>query len=211
MPLYKEWEYANDTLAAIWHITEPEAFFTEATGIISDIKNEKRRMERLAGRYLLQLLEEEFPLHHIHPDEHDKPRVHNDEFLFSISHSWPYVAVAVSRTEECGIDIQAWHKNIERIQHKFLSVEEQSIFGADTNRITMAWTAKEAAYKWNGRRAVEFIENLPVTFLSKKQDKYNITIYLNLTVPPIMLSIESFIEDDFACSYVVDSVNWAIY
>lgn len=32
----------------------------------------------------------------------------------------------------------------------------------DEKTITAAWSAKEAAYKWNGRRGVDFIEHLPI-------------------------------------------------
>ena len=63
-------------MAAIWKIDEPETFFTERTGISSDIKSEKRRMEHLAGRFLLKHLKEDFPLFNIKPDEHDKRYLH---------------------------------------------------------------------------------------------------------------------------------------
>lgn len=61
MPLFREWSSDKYSLAAIWKIEEPESFFTERTGITSDIKNEKRRMERLAGRFLLKYLKNDFP------------------------------------------------------------------------------------------------------------------------------------------------------
>src|ERR1035437_1747349 len=108
MPLYKEWNVGDDGVAAIWKIEEPESFFKERTGLESGIKNEKRRIEYLAGRFLLKHLEEEFPLHTIQKDEHDKPRIDNNHFFFSISHSWPYIAVVVDPLSEAGIDIQTW-------------------------------------------------------------------------------------------------------
>src|ERR1700749_152451 len=95
MPLYREWSISHHALAAIWKIDEPESFFTERTGIIKDIKNEKRRMEHHAGRFLLKHLKEDFPLLNIVPDVEDKPRIDNNEYYFSISHSWPYVAAVI--------------------------------------------------------------------------------------------------------------------
>src|ERR1043165_73267 len=104
MPLLREWESDPHSLAAIWKIEEPEDFFTAGTGLMPDIKNEKRRMEHLAGRYLLRHVQEDFPLHHIAKDDQDKPRLPGNRYYFSISHSYPYVAVVVSETRECGID-----------------------------------------------------------------------------------------------------------
>jgi len=211
MPLYKEWSNDEHSLAAIWKIEEPEAFFTERTGLATDIKSEKRRQEFLAGRFLLKHLEEDFPLLNIKPDEHDKPRIDNNEYYFSISHSWPYVAVVISPHSEVGIDIQAWHPRMEQLQHKFLSADEQELTAGNTELITLAWCAKEAAYKWQGRRGVEFIDHMPITFFREKNTIFNINIYLKLSMPTRMLSLEGFIDKGFACVYVTDSEEWAIY
>ncbi len=211
MPLYKEWEIGDHGLAAIWKIEEPESFFKEHTGIESDIKNEKRRIEHLAGRYLLKHLEDDFPLWNIAKDEHDKPRIDNNRFFFSISHSWPYVAAMIDPVTEAGIDIQTWHKDIQRIQHKFLSPAEQDLFNNDAQLITLAWSAKEAAYKWNGRRGVDFIEHLPIEYFDQNGENKEITIYFKLTEIPQMIMVNSLLHADFACSYVLKSQDWAIY
>ncbi|MEI8278640.1 MAG: 4'-phosphopantetheinyl transferase superfamily protein [Bacteroidota bacterium] len=211
MPLFKEWSIDSQSLAAIWKVEEPEAFFVERTGITPAIKNDKRRMEHLAGRFLLKHLEQEFPILNIRPDMHDKPRLADDEYFFSISHSWPYVAVVVSPYHESGIDIQTWHPRITDIQHKYLSKEEQAIFQDDNQLLTAAWSAKEAAYKWYGRRAVDFIFNLPIVFYDKKLEDFNINIYINLTTPAKMITIDGFLNDDFACAFVSKAQDWAIY
>ncbi len=89
--------------------------------------------------------------------------------------------------------------------------EEQSIFHDDTQLLTAAWSAKEAAYKWYGRRAVDFIINLPIVFYEKKHQDFNMNIYLNLTTPPTMITIDGFLNDDFSCAFVSKSQEWAIY
>lgn len=205
MPLYREWSIGHHSLAAIWEIDEPERFFKERTGLAPDIKFEKRRMEHLAGRFLLKHLEEDFPLFNIQPDQHDKPRVDGNTYFFSISHSWPYVAAMVSPTHECGIDIQTWHPRIEKIQHKFLSPEEQALFNNDQKLLTMAWCAKEAAYKWQGRRGVEFIDHLPIISMSKEQQPAHIDILCKLAADSPILSITNLIEPLFSCSFVESS------
>lgn len=201
MPLYKEWNPKLHSLAAIWHITEPEDFFAEQISVSGDhILHAKRRIEFLAGRFLLQYLNKDFPLHAILPDEHDKPQVPNQEFHFSISHSYPYVACILSSESSVGIDIQCWHKGILNLQHKFLSPREQGFCANDPQKITLAWSSKEAAYKFQGRRGVEFIEHLPIARWNEKGHLFNIEINLQLTEPHYLLSLNSFIFNDFALS-----------
>ncbi len=204
MPLYREWSSDKYSLAAIWKIEEPESFFTERTGLPApDIKAEKRRMERLAGRFLLKHLEEDFPLLNIKPDEHDKPRVDNNEFYFSISHSWPYVAAIVSPYVECGIDIQCWHPRMETLQHKFLSAQEQALINNDPKLITLFWSAKEAAYKWQGRRGVEFADHMNILKLEENEHNYNMNIFMHLTQPNMQINTQGIVKQDFACAFVV--------
>lgn len=164
-------------------------------------------MERLAGRFLLKHLEEDFPLMNIRPDEHDKPRIDNNQYYFSISHSWPYVAAVVSPYVECGIDIQCWHPRMEKLQNKFLSSREQSFFRNDPKLITLAWSVKEAGYKWQGRRGVDFIEHLPIMSINQNHPNYNINILFQLTKEKMNISMKGLLEKDFSLAYVThDSV-----
>jgi 4'-phosphopantetheinyl transferase len=202
MPLYREWPSDPYSLAAIWQIDEPETFFTERTGYRSEIKNEKRRLEHLAGRFLLKHLKADFPLLNIKPDIHDKPRIDDNQYFFSISHSYPYVAAVVSPYVECGIDIQVWHPRMELLQRKFLSQREQELFKNDPKLITMAWCAKEAAYKWQGRRGVEFADHLVITHFGQEDQKHNITIHLQLTVPKMEITSESIVGKEFCYSVI---------
>ena len=201
MPLFKEWNIGAHALAAIWKIEEPETFFNGHTGLASSIKNEKRRIEHLAGRFLLKHLKHDFPLHDIHKDEHDKPYVQNG-FFFSISHSWPYAAAVIDPYAQVGIDIQTWNQNIGQIQTKFLSQAEQQIFRNDAKLLTAAWSAKEAVYKWHGKRNVEFIEDLPITFFEAGPELCKMTINFQLSLPLQNVYLENIINIDFACSYV---------
>ncbi len=204
MPLYREWSSDPYSLAAIWEIKEPEDFFLQKTQLEIDIKNEKRRIEHLAGRFLLKYLENDFPILNIKPDHHDKPRLEDNKFYFSISHSYPYVAAVVSPYVECGIDIQVWHHRMEQLQHKFLSDLEQQFFQQDPRLLTLAWCAKEAAYKWQGRRGVEFIDHLVIQNFLQNSHDYQIDILLKLLNPELLVSAKGLLEDSFACSVIVN-------
>jgi len=201
MALFKEWEPDAHSLAAIWKIEEPEAFFVDQTGVSSDIKSDKRRVERLAGRFLLQFLKQDFPLHRIYKDAQDKPRIPDDRYFFSISHSYPYVAAMISDKGECGIDIQTWHDRMETLQHKFLSEREQQFFKNDTRLITLAWDAKEAAYKWLGQRGIDFIEHLPIGSFSELDDYYFFELMVGRPGDTRPLSIEAFLFEDFGLAF----------
>jgi len=201
MPLFAKWEIGEYGHAAIWKIEEPESFFGEYAVVSGpEIKNEKKRIEHLAGRFLLKFLDKDFPLHSISKDEHDKPRIPGDKQFFSISHSWPYVAVSINSFLETGIDIQTWHPRIEQIQHKFLSPEEQPLFNYDTRLLTLAWCAKEAVYKWNGKRGVDFIKHLPI--ISYDKEDGHIPIFFNMDKIPRIALTTSLITTDFALSFI---------
>jgi len=81
----------------------------------------------------------------------------------------------------------------------------------DPKLITVAWCTKEAVYKWNGKRGVDFIKHLPIDSFSNKEANCNMIIYFTLSKMPQMIFTESIIDIDFACSYVTNAQNWAIY
>ncbi len=198
MPLLRVWDCNPHSRAAIWKVTEPEIFFWEQTALQKEIKSEKRRLEFLAGRFLLKYLQPTFPLTEIIADNQDKPRIAHNQFFFSISHSFPFIAAVVSKTNECGIDIQVWHKRMLDLQYKFLSADEQSFFKNDPKLITLAWCAKEAAYKWNGKRGVDFIKQLPITQIEERTGKLAIMVDNTQKI-----FLQTGMEDDFAWCVVM--------
>lgn len=205
MPLLKKWQTSQHSLAAIWHIEEQESFFNESTGLFAEgIHAEKRRLEHLAGRFLLRHLKEDFPLLEIANDEHDKPRLPHNRYRFSISHSYPYVAAVVSDRQECGLDIQCYRKDMQRLAHKYLSLREQEYFGDNYKLLCLAWSAKEAAYKWQGRRGVEFIEHMPITSFLRKNEVAELTIRLPLSPEEPEIQICGFMEEKFSFAVVVE-------
>ncbi len=202
MPLLKEWTIGESGKAAIWKVEEPEAFFSEHTGLTPDIKHEKRRIEHLAGRFLLKHLDQGLPLHLIAKDEHDKPRLSNGYCHFSISHSFPFVAAVVDTRHETGIDVQTWNPRIGQIQHKFLSPQEQSFFEGDERLLTLAWCAKESVYKWHGRRGVDFRAHLPITAFDPGGEQALISIEVMHDNAATLVCVNSLLHDRFACAYV---------
>lgn len=201
--LISTWKISPTATVATWKVEEDEAFFMEKTGLQATMKSERRRIEYLAGRFLLQHLQPGFPVSEIGKDEHEKPRLPGNRYFFSISHSWPYIAVVIDTATDAGIDIQTWHPKIIDIKHKFLAPREQDLFAHDLKLLTLAWSAKEAAYKWNGRRAVDFIEHLPVEQYDVKGDDHYVHINLYASNPANRIIILSTISADYTLSVVI--------
>jgi phosphopantetheinyl transferase len=168
MPLFYQ-HNINQTKLAVWIITEPEGFFLEKVHLRREINHPHKRLQHLAGRYLLQLLNPGFPLHLIEIADSNKPLLMNEEFHFSISHCGDFAAAIVSENNVVGIDVELIQAKIEFIKHKFLSEAEQRLLPApDAQMLTLLWSSKEAVYKWYGRGGVDFknhilIKNISIT------------------------------------------------
>ncbi len=199
MPIYKQWQNGDTARAAIWRIDETEDFFKEQTGLFSDKKSEIRRLEHLAARFLLQEIAPAFPLDKIAKSPLGKPYLTDHSLFFSISHSFPYVAVAIDTTKETGIDIQTIQPKILRLQSKFPSPDEQALCANQAGRITLAWAAKEAAFKWYGKGAVDFIRHMPITAMDIHAGKGELSMLFSRE-QPLDIKLFGSIEPDFAWS-----------
>lgn len=211
MPLIRHWTPQEGSTAGVWRIEEDEDFFLNALSVgphllraLGPLKVQKRRLEFLAGRYLLRHLSPGFPLRLIQPDEHDKPRLPDNALRFSISHSFPFAAAVVSSVQECGIDVQRPHPRIGALADKFLTPAEKEQTSERHEDLLLAWSAKEAAYKWQGRRGVEFREHLPLTGLERNERGWKACIELRLTNAPRPLAVHGWHEEEYALAVAVD-------
>lgn len=200
MPIYKQWQNGETARAAIWKIEEPEDFFEGKTGLSSDRKSEIRRLEHLAARFLLREVYPAFPLDKIEKSPLGKPFLPDTALFFSISHSFPYVAVAIDTEKEIGIDIQMIQPKILRLQNKFLSPAEQSLCADQPDRITLAWAAKEAAFKWYGKGAVDFIRHMPITAMDIHAGQGELSMLFSREQPQVGIKLYGSMENDFAWS-----------
>lgn len=205
MPLYRRWQEPDGSEVAIWKIEEPEAFFVAATGLESDRKQAHRRLEYLAGRYLLRQLAPGLTLKDICLAEGGKPFHPAYPIHFSITHSYPYVAAAIHSRQAIGMDIQLFVPKIIGLQHKFLSAAEQEFTHDDVSRVTLAWTAKEAAFKWFGAGQVDFIKHMPITQMQLNRDKALLKMSFLRSQPGQDLVLPGGIEADFAWSLTTGS------
>ena len=170
MPLFYQHTINGTTKIGVWHIAEPESFFLEKVPLQSQITHWNKRLQHLAGRYLLQELFPGFPYHLIEIADTRKPFLPNEEYHFSISHCGDYAAVIVSKDKRVGIDIELVTPKIDKIKHKFLSDQEQKILSglaedksiSESRILTTAWSIKEAMFKWFGDGGIDFKDHLKI-------------------------------------------------
>lgn len=178
MPIFYQQDIKEDTKLAIWHIQENESFFREKVFLNKDIAHPNKRLQHLAGRYLLRYLFPDFPLEEIKIADSRKPYLKTERYHFSISHCGSYAAALVSRSHRVGIDIEMPAIKVAKVQRKFLSDAEcHSILESLENNkmnsdnttenqvdhlrlLTTLWSAKEAIYKWYSFGKVNFKENI---------------------------------------------------
>ena len=177
MPLVYQHQINSVTKIGVWHITEEENFFLEHVPLQRSITHPHKRLQHLAGRYLLRELFPEFPLSLIIIADTRKPFLEDDVFHFSISHCGNYAAAIVSTQNRVGVDIEIPHAKIEKIQHKFLSEKEKNMLstthGNTIKMLTMAWSMKEAMFKWYGSGQVDFIEDMNISAINKTNAGYD--------------------------------------
>ncbi|OJV36339.1 MAG: hypothetical protein BGO29_03970 [Bacteroidales bacterium 36-12] len=126
----------------------------------SKIKTEKRKIEFLAARILLnKAVEKEV---HVIYNEDNKPYLKDKSSFISITHSKNYVAVITHPSCQVGIDIELRTDRVKNIVKRFLNIREQSIFSKENNKLEIAWSAKEALFKIIGNKVRDFAAELEV-------------------------------------------------
>ena len=166
MPHYLTKEIKKIALLSVWKLTETEdellsmrKLSEEEYSLFSKLKNERRRIEFLATRILLQeLLNQDIIIEYL---PNGKAILKSPNYHLSLSHSKDFVAVIVSPDKEVGIDIEKMRDNMFSLKEKFLSVEElKTINTSDNLLLHLCWGAKEAMYKMHSSSQPLFTEHL---------------------------------------------------
>jgi phosphopantetheinyl transferase len=173
VPLFYQQDINLTTKLGVWKIEETEEFFLTSVPLQRTITHPHKRLQHLAGRYLLPFLFPDFPHEEIEIADTRKPFLPDEQYHFSISHCGNFAAAIVSSTERVGIDIEMITPRVQNIKHKFLHVDELTfVHSHETDQqiplLTLLWSTKEAMFKWWGNGDVDFSEVLrtePFAFL----------------------------------------------
>ena len=191
MPIFFQHQINENTRLGIWKIEETEEFFKGNVPLHREVTHPHKRLQHLAGRFLLQFLFPDFPYQLIEIADTRKPFLPEEQYHFSISHCGDYAAAIVSKDKRVGIDIEIPTEKISGIIYKFLSAREHETFNmihtasAHIPLATLLWSAKESVYKWYSNGGVDFRKQIQLLkqqegtetidcFFSKNETELNI-------------------------------------
>jgi phosphopantetheinyl transferase len=186
MPIFFQHQINDYTRLGIWKIEETEEYFKGNVPRHRDVTHPHKRLQHLAGRFLLQYLFPDFPYQLIEIADTRKPFLPDEQYHFSISHCGDYAATIVSKDSRVGIDIEIPVEKILKITDRFLSGAEKKMFNIprltdvvgqeysipNSRLPTLLWSAKESVFKWDGNGGVDFRKQIQLG----KQHEGNETI-----------------------------------
>ena len=205
MPIFFQQQINETTRLGIWKIEETQEFFKAKVPQHRAVTHPHKRLQHLAGRFLLQHLFPSFPYELIQIADTRKPYLPDEQYHFSISHCGDYAAAIVSKDRRVGIDIEIPTEKISRIMYKFLSAKEHELFNLiqpDKDRIpfaTLLWSAKESVFKWYGNGGVDFRKEIQL----KKQHEGSETVDCFFSKNNSELNIHYRQFDDLVLAWVV--------
>ena len=185
----------DSSVYAVWRITEDVEALRAAINLKEDEESlfrtfvaESRKKQWLAYRILVRRLiePEDFPVKY---DAMGKPFLAGSSYHISVTHTDDLAAVIISRKRKVGIDTEKIKPRIEKVKDKFLNESELSRLnkGSELGQMTLVWCAKEALYKFYGKRNLDFREHIFVEVpacagmefsaeirFEGKQDKYHL-------------------------------------
>lgn len=212
MPVVFNKNIDDQTILAVWKIEETEAELLASLqlkqhelDIIASLTNSKRVLHWLSTRVLLRKMLDTQDYIDCQMDEHGKPYLVNSDTHISLSHSYDYASVIISKNKQVGVDIELIKMKIKSIKHKFLSDVElaQKQIGDNTNGLYVAWCAKEAIYKWHGKKGLEFKQHIHIKPF-KLKDEGSLQALVELPTGTRELTVNYFkTKDGYMLGYVV--------
>ncbi|MDR1653538.1 MAG: 4'-phosphopantetheinyl transferase superfamily protein [Prevotellaceae bacterium] len=131
----------------------------------SSAGNHKRQCEKIAAHKVLEkLLNTKTEIMH---DPYGKPFLKDNTLKISISHSKTKIALIIHATKNVGIDVENISPKILKLASRFLSDKELAQIRQSAENYTIAWAAKEAAFKIAGKAAVDFRKSLEIEKIEK--------------------------------------------
>ena len=209
MPVFYQQTIDRHTKIGIWKIEETEQFFLETVPLQNEITHPHKRVQHLAGRYLLRYLFPDFPYDLIRIADTRKPFLVNDIYHFSISHCGDFAAAIVSSQKRVGVDVEIFSQKIERVKDKFINkVEENTmVHFAPSNHLnkylTLMWSCKESIFKWYGSGQVDFKKHMQMQAIHFDERKEVVlSDFLFSRERPKLLKLRSVFLEKFVLSWI---------
>ena len=213
MPVFYQQTIDRHTKLGIWKIEETEQFFLETVPLQKEITHPHKRLQHLAGRYLLRYLFPDFPYELIRIADTRKPFLENEAYHFSISHCADFAAAIVSSNKRVGVDVEVFSEKIERVREKFMNrIEEDTInHFAPHNHfdkyLTLIWSCKESIFKWYGNGQVDFRKHMQMQAIHfDERREVLVTDFLFAKEKPKLLKLRSVFLDKFVLSWILTDI-----
>lgn len=208
MPIHSSFHTDQNSSIYIWQVNEQDDYFEQGLDLHKDEAeelaqlNSRKRSEWLASRYVLHIMLGGQDRYSCLKDEHGKPHLEGSDKYISLSHSKEMVAV-MHAEKPCGIDIQYWVAKIKSIERKFISdIEKAYLPTSDTDLelwyMHLIWGAKEAIYKANGKKGIDFKNNICI-------DSFNFAYEKSMTFTGYILT------DNVKVAYICNYINLQNY
>jgi len=176
---------------ALWKIeeSEPDLSFLSFESCPDDIVHPQKRLEWLAGRALIRALTEHIGLSYegLTKDEFGKPFLKEHPHAISLSHSYPYVAAQIDKSQLVGIDVEQVKEKLHQVGPRILSPEEFADAQGDAVKLCIYWCAKESMYKIYGKRNLLFSDHLRIQPFVRTSAG---TIVGEIDVPPTKMKVQ---------------------
>ncbi len=202
MGLFLKKNINNNCILGLWEITEDfNTLFTklsnnitkEESNTLNNFKNEKRKLQWLSTRILLnELLNFNTKINY---DKFGKPFLQKSSYNISISHSKDFVAIILGKNHQVGIDIEFMSNKIERVASKYLDNTELASVVPENKilHLYVYWCAKETLYKIHSKKNINFINNLIISpFELKEKGQFKGTINTNSSKKEYLLNYFTF-------------------
>lgn len=179
MPLFYQADIDQHTRLGVWKIEEEEAFFLQYVPNPQQVTHPHKRLQHVAGRYLLQHLFPLFPYHEILVAGTRKPFLPQEQYHFSISHSGNFAAAIVSQQHRVGIDIELYSVKTTLVKNKYLTEAEMQLItdgiaASNEQLYTLLWCCKEAVYKYWGAGGIDFKKHISIQKIHPEKQQIDV-------------------------------------
>lgn len=153
-------------ILGLWKITESSKELLDGHKQLEDynidhLNHERRRSQFLAGRLLVHTL---LPALQecVQSDEHKRPFLKSESHQISIAHWRDYAVVLCHPNKRVGVDVEGFQEKVQLLKRKFLNPEELAWIDTknEIEHLTKCWSAKEAIYKYWGKRKLDFRQHM---------------------------------------------------
>ena len=206
MPLFKTIIFDKITKVLVWKITESiddlkiNIALTEKNKLrFNGMKSELHQRGFLSVRHLLK--EAGYSDFDLFYDKFGKPFLKDGKHI-SITHSFTFSGIIISKQTPVGIDIEKQRDKIVKIAPKFTPITKyKSLANYNTlvRKLTVVWGAKESLYKIYGKKKLLFLHHIYIDDFLLDDKNTTGEIQFNGTTTPYQINFLEF--EGFTCVY----------